>query len=181
MHDLPWLLIMTGIPERIDKFFVDCKRWTGENIKNDSKVLEEMNKLHNWIDKHQTEMCSEEQQEKLLEILELFYRYSPRNTSTSSVSDKKLELLQDFLNLPIGFLLTHQGKEKIIQWVESIVTLATNPETVSCSTTDATVESRLWLVADIEGFLLRLETTMKSLFVLNVNFYLRLSSYAYAV
>ena len=135
--------------ERIDKFFDDARHWTDPNARNDGKAMTEMSRLSKWMIKHQSESVGDGSKNRLLSVVELFFRYIPRDTSseaTVQLTEAKSALISDYLKLPEGKLVNSKLKRRALSWIEQLSTQSNEEPAVQ----DCEYElGQRWMVADI--------------------------------
>lgn len=108
-----------------------------------NKIIAEINKLTTWLQKHQNEMLPDSSKSKLFQCIEIYYR-----KIHPSAVDAVVDMLNCFLQLPEGRLVTAKDKKKALQWVQSLSNLNQKHE----SGFNEVIKEKLslWLVQEVE-------------------------------
>lgn len=128
--------------DRISKYFDDAKEIITEIRKGKNiKLVNEVKKLSNWLQKHQNECVSDGIKGKLMSTVEIYYRHG----SSVIVDNLALEaiciLLETYLQLPEGKLVTAKDKKKALAWLQEF-----SARTASCDPTKSTKVISKWFI-----------------------------------
>jgi hypothetical protein len=107
--------------DRIDKYRTDCARFAALPPVSAQKVRSELSSLNKWIVKHQQETVPDGDKAKLLATLQFYYKLVT-GPDFGDVKEAVFQLLDDFLKLPEGKLVTAKGKQGVLRWQEVLAT-----------------------------------------------------------
>lgn len=101
--------------ERINMFHEDCQKLTtGEGI-NHKRIASEIQKLKRWMQKHQDESVPDSAKSKLLVVINKYKSMA----SNPELTDVVYSLVEDYLKLPEGKLLSSKDKQGCLRWLQS--------------------------------------------------------------
>lgn len=102
--------------DRIEKFFHD--QLTMLSSDNKSKARSEIQRLKDWLIKHQDETVPDGTKGKILSILE---RYNRAAGNFADLRKSVEELFSAYLQLPEGKLLSAKDKSKVLKWYQQLI------------------------------------------------------------
>lgn len=105
--------------DRIDKYREDCEKWKDGNPQ---KLKAEILSLNKWVVKHQHEAVNDGSKGKLLWVMQFYYKLATERDRDGSGELNRLvcNLIDDFLKLPEGKLVTAKGKQGALRWLEQL-------------------------------------------------------------
>lgn len=114
---------MMAAAERVDKFQIDSQTLLKSN--NHVKIISEMKKLSQWLQKHQSEIIPDNHKQILLGVIESYYTYycSSIQNREATLLDAVSLLVDDCLKLPEGKLINSKGKKKALKWIDTLNSL----------------------------------------------------------
>lgn len=127
--------------ERIDLFHSDCVKLTTGSGFNDKRINSECQRLSKWLQKHQEETVTDGAKTKLVSVVQEYYKIGLREVS---VRDAVYALVDDYLKLPEGKLVTSKAKQSCLRWLDALNGANNAGDGVSASTTTK------YMVADID-------------------------------
>ena len=150
--------------DRVD-LFLDTQTTLTNSINNIKKVTTEINKLCQWIQKHQNELLTDTCKGKLLFIIEKYYLYNKNSNSNNNDDDSKRKLvevieklLSDFLALPEGKLCSSKGKQKVMNWQCSMMETTSSSSSSNSNRGNSNSSNNIerWIICDVNGNLISL-------------------------
>lgn len=122
--------------DRIDKFQTDCNLLLHNDNQSNNvmKIVSEVKKLSQWLQKHQSEVVPDNHKQILLTIIENYYNYYLQKRKDSTVLlDVVTLLVDDCLKLPEGKLINSKGKKRALKWIEILHSPTTSDGRVGSS------------------------------------------------
>lgn len=132
--------------ERIEKYRSDSVKLQDASIQ---KLKSELISLNKWVVKHQYEALADGDKSKLIAVLQFYYKLSvDRSDEHNQLKNAVHSLLDDFLKLPEGKLVSAKGKQGVLRWLQSLDEVL-DPTGLIAS--KSMVSARRFGVADILG------------------------------
>lgn len=95
-----------------------------------AKIIAEITRFRNWLQKHQTETVSDGSKSKILGTIDMYYRFyhhalialpsQDAETVKVSINDAVQALVGDYLQMPEGKLVSGKDKRKALAWIEEM-------------------------------------------------------------
>lgn len=101
-------------------------------------------------------LCVYSAKEQLLAVIEMIYRYVPRDESL--MEDAISAIVADYLKLPEGKLVSGKAKKKVMKWADQLTARANARDAGGAVETVSSAACH-WMVADISGTSLSLMQT----------------------
>lgn len=112
--------------DRIEKYRADSVKLQDASAQ---KIKSELSSLNKWIVKHQYEAVADGDKGKLLSILQHYYKIATER-DTDDLKEIVFKVLDDFLKLPEGKLVSAKGKQGALRWLQTLERIL-NPDAVS--------------------------------------------------
>ena len=130
--------------DRIEKYRADSVKLQDASVQ---KIRSELASLNKWFIKHQHEAVADGDKGKLLSILQHYYKIATeRGPDSNDLKEMVFKVLDDFLKLPEGKLVSAKGKQGALRWLQTLERVL-NPDAV----TARPVSTMRYGVADIAG------------------------------
>lgn len=101
--------------ERVNLFHDDCQKLTTGEGTNHKRIGSEIQKLRRWMQKHQDESIPDSSKAKLLAVINKYKSM----VSHPELNESVFELVEDYLKLPEGKLLSSRDKQGCLRWLQS--------------------------------------------------------------
>ena len=139
---------------RIDRYYEDACQLTSQVPSTDQKMISEIKKLRQWIQRHQSETVPDSSKIKLLSVIQTYFKfYSKREISTfdDELGDIIHGAVSDILRIPEGKLTNSKHKSKALKWLETISTSSSSSSLPSSPRRLPRTESKIkrYVVAEI--------------------------------
>ncbi len=124
--------------ERIEMYAAEVASCAASMQKSKSEVIS----LNKWIIKHQHESVADGSKGKLLSIIQSQYKLVDK---FEDLRQPVHQLIDDFLKLPEGKLVTAKGKQMGLKWLQSL-----DVDERECNPTNPVESTRRVIIADID-------------------------------
>jgi hypothetical protein len=137
-----------GAALTLDRFYDDAVKLCSEA--KVPKLIAEIQRLRQWLTKHQDENLSDAGKQKLVAACETYFKFAVGRDATfeSPECEAIQNLISDLLKLPEGKLIRSAGgKSKAMKWLE--VSQRGTPGTVASDASARSIPVTCWTVSDI--------------------------------
>lgn len=134
--------------ERVERFYDDAVKLCSEA--KAPKLISEIQRLRQWLTKHQNENLSDAGKQKLMSACETYFKFAVARDATfeSPECESVQNLISDILKLPEGKLVRSAGgKSKAMKWLE--LSQSRRPGPASNLAAAHSVPATRWIVADM--------------------------------
>jgi hypothetical protein len=104
--------------ERIDKFFDDCAHVIDGG--SAAKISTEVRHLAKWMQKHQEDRATDSAKGKLFSTVQSYYKFALRPDVDERVHSMIHELIDSYLKIPEGKLVSAKNKQSAMKWLETL-------------------------------------------------------------
>ena len=137
---------MSQAQERVTKFSRDAEKLLEGDVK-EAKLIKEVKKLQEWMRKHQDESINTAKS-VLFSVVKRYHQAGTASGATEALSDSTSGLLDDYLKLPEGKLVTSKCKEAVLKMLRQYHGFGKG--TADAQDCAAACEPVRWMVCDLD-------------------------------
>jgi hypothetical protein len=120
----------------------------GKEVK-EARVVPELNRLKTWMQKHQDDVLTASEQQKLSTLIRTYYGFACDRNSID-LMDRTIGLLDDYLKYPEGKLVSGKLKQQILK-IHQAAQGSTNVKPSGAeSTVGPAADEELWMVVEVD-------------------------------